>query len=77
MPLKTKQQLEEIAQQIARHTTHEEAIQLLDKLQVDGAMWVADLSEEVLERKENQWEYGTNVACKTRLAVEEALKNRD
>ena len=52
-------------------------VRSLDQMWVDGAKWAADVSEEVLERKENRYEYATNVSVKPRLAIYEALENRE
>lgn len=44
MPLKTREELEEIYQNLIKRTTHVEAVQLLDSLQVDAMRQAADVA---------------------------------
>lgn len=77
--MKTREELEVLALRISAVLDMENkstAIQLLDSLHSEGMRDGGDIAEDVLERKENRYEYATNVSCKPREAIITAIANK-
>ena len=77
--MKTRDQLEQLALQIydcVEHGDGRKAAQLLDDLHSEGMKDAGDIAETVLDQKENRFEYATNVSCKPRAAILEAIAKK-